>query len=548
MSAVGLAALPDEIVLDALQYNCGVETWVSLALTCRRLSQWLEERIFWISALRATKRLRPIACSFHRDLTKCTLQELKEIAWLTIRVKRNWSVPCPRPVACRKVNVQGASRPDMLDIIFQIPATHLYLLHDRGMEQLAVWDMGVGRMVTEPVVGFPLIEDVSAGIDEPGKYSIAMLIQMDDISNRRIALAVVRYGDLSREVTLCVPFQKDLPSTDAPHPGYWDIFATGEVVGVMTGSLDLRNLVAPYNDFLCVLAFNTVSKVQTAIVTDLDMKNLVASTGEGDTGSTISGEDLFFLYDAGEASLACRIPGSLLPKDSTRSYPEKVQFNCAGNREFSRTTNHTLVRDASDPFWSSTAQGLLSTGPYYEVPALSIRKQTYLEHIDDDGPSQTDVVQGDEDVTARRYRVEHALDVRFWGTDWVSDHPVNGFGENGGSDKEIGERYHTLTPHSSPHLYGDIYERDDTAWKLILLTPSGRVMAAFVQPVVGGPDVSPQLALALFDLERRRSTVHVLELPKELSLKDVRGFAVDDHCGVVTLQGDTGSWFLVSYA
>lgn len=84
-----------------------------------------------------------------------------------------------------------------------------------------------------------------------------------------MAVAVVHYGE---EVTLSTPFVTSLPFKNAPHPGYFDIFFTKEVVGVMTGTLDLdQPPTAPFQDLLCVSAFNIVSRSQTLIITDLDL-------------------------------------------------------------------------------------------------------------------------------------------------------------------------------------------------------------------------------------------------------------------------------------
>lgn len=229
---------------------------------------------------------------------------------------------------------------------------------------------------------------------------------------------------------------------------------------------------------------------------------------------------------------------ALLPTDATRTYPEKVRFRCADDPQLC----HIRINPAStDSDWRSTAQGVLSTGPYYDVAALSIRRYTRRTPIGE-GPE----VQSDSDTEG-----ETKLGVRFWTTGWAT-----GGGEVGNDwdahwEEISGERgwHRTLIPYSSPFIPGTIYDRPDTAWKFILMTPSGRVMAAVVKPPYGSnARTLPQLSMVRFNPEEERCTVHTLELPEELSLKKVGGFTIDDHCGIVTLQCDGGTWISISYA
>lgn len=193
----------------------------------------------------------------HHDLGNCSLEELKDIAHRTMRLRRNWSLPRPQPIvsspteaACTVFNLGSKN----LDVIFQVPGTQLFLMHssdDGGY--IACWDMAVGKRVTEPLPAFQRLLDVSGGVDEPGCFSMAMLTQEQpnecvlltysaqyvvvDLaltsSGRTNHLAVVclEYGSRpGDEIKVTYTFQRALT------PGYmmyWDVFLTRNVVGLM---------------------------------------------------------------------------------------------------------------------------------------------------------------------------------------------------------------------------------------------------------------------------------------------------------------------------
>ncbi|KAJ2928626.1 hypothetical protein H1R20_g8464, partial [Candolleomyces eurysporus] len=248
--------LPEELLLAPLQY-CAIETWVSFALTCKLFSRWFEDRIFWISALKSTKRLRPIACPFHQDLSKCSLEELQEIGRRTLRLERNWSSPRPSMVGpLRSIELSVRH----LDAIFQVPGTELYLMHSRREASLFCVDAKEGKLVAGPLGASSWILDVSPGQDDPGKYSMGLLLSGWDHSSIAIACLEYGLGEGKDEVKLSYTFRRLLDEGSR----YWAIFMTRELVGVMVNPAQNHE-----EDRLGILAYNIASEVQTMIETDI---------------------------------------------------------------------------------------------------------------------------------------------------------------------------------------------------------------------------------------------------------------------------------------
>ncbi|KAF6763022.1 hypothetical protein DFP72DRAFT_1060217 [Ephemerocybe angulata] len=575
MNTRTLQDLPDDVLLSLLQVVC-IEEWVSVALTCKRFARWLTERFFWLSALKSTQRFRPIACPFHHDLPKCPLSELREIGLRTLRLERNWSLDCPRPLAplgsavCRAVHLGGH-----LDIIFQIPGTRLYLMHSMDDGHVACWDMGLGQRVTEPAYVAPLVIDVSAGVDELGCYSMALLHQnmKDGLSYSGIAVATVSYGAPGEAVNLALTFNQKLKD----NAEYWDVFMTKEVVGAMMHSDYLPgNQPGEFKEVpLCVVAFNRASQVRTIIESDLIWSELTGAY-MGQTGSSICDGDLFLLVEDKEESNLFRFPSSLLPTDDKIDHPAWIKFKGvttdAKNSEFCKTIRRE-VTSADRPNLSvqGESEGVFSTNPYYGIPIVSIRKEYYIraaigEVNEDEVPGET---QGNMDGEGTNTHVDQAqlgalnpitpagtmdwdtprrapthenptLEARFW-TSVVQELDSEGAWEL--EPGTAGTR--TLVVSASSPIPGTVYESSESAWRLILIPPSGKVLAAVLKVEEDAP---PAVCLVRFNVEKRTSTVHMLELPEPVKLTRVVGFSVDDHCGVVSLIDSSGIMFLVSYA
>ena len=131
-----------------------------------------EQRGYWIDALREARLTRPIACPLREDLLQHDLQSLKRIAFHTLRLEQNWSSPEPRIHGPIKAVVLGLP---VLDVIFQVPGTTLYVFHSRSRGTIAAWDIDLGKRVTPEIDISTRVLDVSPGQDEPGKFSMGLL-------------------------------------------------------------------------------------------------------------------------------------------------------------------------------------------------------------------------------------------------------------------------------------------------------------------------------------------------------------------------------------
>ncbi|KAJ2918553.1 hypothetical protein MD484_g1831, partial [Candolleomyces efflorescens] len=529
----GAGELPEELSLAPLQY-CEIETWVSFALTCKRFSRWFENRIFWISALKSTRHQRPIACPFHHDLSKCSLEELQDIGHRTMRLERNWSLPQPKLVGpVRSIPLERR----YLDAIFQVPGTQLYLMHSRTEERLYCIDASKkdgkesSRLIAGPMLGAPKILDVSPGQDDDGMYSMGLLLGNLDQVATAIVIASLEYGlgEGKDEVKLSYRFQHSLEFG----PGYWAIFMTREIVGVMV------NPARAPEDRLEILAYNIASGDQTVIQTDI----AVPRGQDVRSGTSIYDDDLFFLVESAGDSRLHRCPRSLLPTDDKLDHVNIRQFKGADDRHCVRT-----LWGSQGGVVESYTEGALSADPYYGVPAVSIHR--HVLQIDDDEMAV-------EDESARE-PMRSRMEVRFWTSS--KEEPTNKGNVTTGDgtfqielEDSASDEKPTLIPHSSSYVRGIVQETATIggaaagAWVLMLIPPSGR-MAAMILDVGGELAPSPILSLVRFNKESKECTTHTLELPDVISMSDVYGLTIDDNCGQISLLDTHGSMHIVSYA
>lgn len=63
----------------------------------------------------------------------------------------------------------------VLDVIFQVPGTALYVFHSRVTGTIAAWNVDLGRRVTPEIHISRRVLDVSPGQNELGKFSMGLL-------------------------------------------------------------------------------------------------------------------------------------------------------------------------------------------------------------------------------------------------------------------------------------------------------------------------------------------------------------------------------------
>lgn len=150
-----------------------------------------QERGYWISALRNARLQKPIACPLHEDLTKTSLENLRRIAFHTLRLERNWSSSSPEVAGTVHKVALGNEYPD---VIFQVPGRDFYLMHSRETGKIAAWNIKLGIQVTPEIYIATYVRDVSPGQDEPGCFSMGLLTAEDKFGATVLvsAICVVR--------------------------------------------------------------------------------------------------------------------------------------------------------------------------------------------------------------------------------------------------------------------------------------------------------------------------------------------------------------------
>lgn len=176
-SSLNPARLPLDILFYITQFQSLGDN-VIFCQVCRAFNALSPNRSMWIQALKRERFVRPIACTTCEDLTKLDLQTLRSIVRHTLRLVHNWTRPEPRVIGPIKALTMG---PEVrsLDLIFQVPATELYVFHSRITGELLTWDAGVGRQVAPPVYVAKRVMDVSPGQEEKGRFWMGLLTSED---------------------------------------------------------------------------------------------------------------------------------------------------------------------------------------------------------------------------------------------------------------------------------------------------------------------------------------------------------------------------------
>ncbi|KAF8161332.1 hypothetical protein B0H34DRAFT_700475 [Crassisporium funariophilum] len=487
MELEDLSKLPGDVLFYVLRF-LDLRDSIAFSLVCSTTHALSQKRTFWITALQNARLTRPIACTFHEDLTKHDLQSLKRIALHTLRLERNWSLVEPQiigPVKAVKLGVPA------LDVIFQVPGTELYLLHSRVTGMVACWDIGQAKAVTTPIYVARRILDVSPGQDERGKFSMGLLASDGEEPTLHNILVVVCIQYDQPEVTVKAVLQH----TFEPFMYHWAVFMTKEIVGVIRCDSEITNIDASIE----LIVFNNTTGRKTIIATDI-LREGFPFAGQSGT-STLNG-DVFILVEHKNESYVYHCPRKYLPTDDNRSCPTSSSLRC--------------MEDRAATIWSQgdadrlETEGALSADPYYGVPGVSLHRFVFLE----DGTNHVEM---------------STMQIRFW------------TGPTVGNDGRPVRPHLKATHHVN--LTGTLQDSLDSSWQLMLLPHSGRkvLLVLNVQGRV-------YLHLISFDRETCSSTVHLLNIPPFIDISFIYGLSLDDHRGVVSLLDSNGWLYAIPYA
>ncbi|KAF7325288.1 F-box domain-containing protein [Mycena venus] len=165
-----LSELPTDIILDVVKF-LEMPDPLSLLLTCSAMYGLSHERSFWISILQTTRNKYPIACPLHDDLSKYTLEALKGLIVLWMKLRNNWNQPRPQTVR----PMTFARLPAPARILLNVQGTDILVLNMEG--KIFCWD----AKLSTPFL-FPAIETggkvtcVSGPFEALGVCSLAVEI------------------------------------------------------------------------------------------------------------------------------------------------------------------------------------------------------------------------------------------------------------------------------------------------------------------------------------------------------------------------------------
>jgi hypothetical protein len=132
-----------------------------------------QEHSFWLDALRAFRLYQPLACPSADDLAKHTADSLKQLALHSLRLARNWREPVPQitgPVRKFQCGVHNS-------ILYCLPGTDAIVLHSLAQGTIMCSDVNTGSSSAPVYVG--RITDISSPLEEPGRWTVAALIDSE---------------------------------------------------------------------------------------------------------------------------------------------------------------------------------------------------------------------------------------------------------------------------------------------------------------------------------------------------------------------------------
>lgn len=316
-----------------------------------------------------------------------------------------------------------------------------------------------------------------------------------------------------------------------PGLSHWAIFMTKEYIGALecVPSLDLDS---PTDAYIRVVAVNIATARQTLITTDILREVRIAkfrprsiltrrdalsfvqdlALGVAHSGTSTVNDDTFILFEDNVISHVFLVPRATLPHNANPDVPPTATLPCH-KRATATTWNPSP--------YTFTPEGALSANDSYGVPAVSLHSMD-KETWDNEG---------------RSYNRERNMQVRFWAPElrFFSSFSVEEVGAAAAPAL-------TLAPKWVANVPGALQDSPDSAWKLMLLSHSGRSVL-----LVMDLDTHLELRLVAVDPELDRCAVHRLAVPPFIELDNVYGLSIDDHRGVITLLDTRGVLFALPY-
>ncbi|TFK44937.1 hypothetical protein BDQ12DRAFT_641983 [Crucibulum laeve] len=482
---MGLSDLPEDVLLYILQY-CRLDDVARFSEVCVAFDAMSRRRGFWIAPLERTRRFNPIACPLHDDLKNFSLERLRDIAFHTLRLEKNWSLPKPIPIR----PLQTTTFPnEKLHIIFRIPGTSLFLMHSPDRGTMTCWDATLGQPISKPLYVTTCVLEASLGRDEYGRFSRALLTVDEEVGLHSVTIVSVQYDKHPPEVEItftwdCMPMDRF----------YFGIFLENEVVGVLRGDLSSNHNVE-------IIAHNTISDSISTIGTDLAYwvrsSLLFPDLFNVDTEIEVTfwkGAMLFQTENAYQHFLfSC--PADLLPWNTNPRCPSDSYIYWSNVLPRSREVEIGMTVVTVKP------EGILSSDQAYGLLGVSVLSP---QNNTSELPSTL---------------------IRFWspGLDNADKVDVSTIRED-----------LVVVPGKLQQWSG---------WLPFKLAQSGKQLILIVTL-----DNETFLQLVRYYPETPATSVHRLDVPPVVDLKHLEGISIDDHLGVITLINPQGAMHTLAYA
>ncbi|KAK7057708.1 F-box domain-containing protein [Favolaschia claudopus] len=277
---MALHDLPVDIILEIVNF-LELSNAIALLITCSTLYRLSTERSFWISVLETTRKISPIGCPRHAQLSQLTLDTLKCEAFSWLKLQKNLSLPFPQLVHPPTRN----PLPERAQIIFAIQGTDILLIATisrRG--KVFCWDARLGAAFP-----FPAIETGGAvtQVSCPSERSGVCVLSIIALPLGALQIPCRYIITIEHEAGKAVSFTSESSEVSIPPQSHFEgLFVTEDIVGMMiavdnekecsltvsgvtngshiptsTSILDMHRLISPfalivtfsYNDHLYIL-------------------------------------------------------------------------------------------------------------------------------------------------------------------------------------------------------------------------------------------------------------------------------------------------------
>lgn len=462
-----------------------LEDALSFISVSRDYRQLGEEKSLWIHLLDAVKKTQPLPCPDDVDLLGKSVKELKRLAFHTVRREHRWSSET------KNINYRDYTMIQLgpgYSLIHSIAGTPLLVVHSERDGTAVCYNIDTTRFLHSVHIGQAVFHISLVLTPAPGQktHLIALLVTEELAVDYRGGHASLLVLAVHPDGTMDIPFRTELGTGFT----FGQLFLNHSIVGLLR-SLDLETLD--------ILAFNLTSRACRIIHTD--------TLYDAQMGAYLD-TNLYIVKDrSANSSNVYYCPSSLLPyqdfHDKLLHVADTLQWDDHGIR-----------------WWDGLDASLSGLGTWFE--ALGVM-------------TAAPAGRGAALVTIHHINVDHesearAINLRYWS---YREKKADG-------DVTPSRR---LTPVYTLNLWGMLATGGSLSRHRHLIAYSG-LSVLLVDQYFHRRSVR----LVRYRPCAASSSIHLLDLPSELSLNTISTIALDDHRGTITLLDQSGDLYSIFYA